>query len=331
MDGRIENKRKVEQYLTQLIQDKPSVLKDYYMYLSDKTHNTKKTYISHVIRFLTFLESKEYDIFDINTYNNVKPYIINEYLANTEYKLNGEIVSDAYKTLQINVLKSFFEFLIDYEIIHKNPCKNLKAPKSNKQISVIYLTSDEIQVLKGNVRNGVGNQNSKDKQKEWFERDYAIVCLELCTGLRVSALVEINLSDIFFAENKIRVTEKENITKDVYINEEVCQVLKDWLVKRDKFMKGYEPTDALFISHLRKRMSTKSVNEIVKKYTYNIDKKITAHKLRSTFGMNVYEATGDIYITSELLGHSNVETTKRYACVTEEKRRKAIEDMMKTI
>lgn len=331
MNGRLENQNKTEEYLKRIIEHKPDVIKDYYLYLNDKTHHTKRTYIMHILRFLDYLHSNNYDIYNTNMYQNIRLSAINRYIENVSKKDDGSHVSDAYKMIQVNAIKSFFDFLYVDGVISDNPCKKLKSPRTNKQISVTYLTPEEIQIVKENIKNGVGNEDAKSKQKEWFERDYAIIYLALCTGLRVSALTEINIDDIDFSNHTIRVTEKENFTKDIYINDKVEEALHVWIEKRKILMNGYDDDNALFISHLRKRISTKSVNALVKKYTYNIDKKITAHKLRSTFAMNVYEATGDIYITSSLLGHANVETTKKYAAVTDKKRKQAIENMMKNM
>ena len=162
------------------------------------------------------------------------------------------------------------------------------------------------------------------------DRDIAMVHLVLCTGLRAGALREINIEDLDFDNRRIRVIEKENFIKDIYIDDETIKVLQKWLKTREEYLnKREKESDALFISNVCKRISPRTFGNIIKEYSYNINKNITPHKLRSTFAMNVYDTTKDIYITSNLLGHKNVETTKRYTTVTEKRKQEAIDKLAK--
>ena len=97
--------------------------------------------------------------------------------------------------------------------------------------------------------------------------------------------------------------------------------LKDWCLTREELLKGFEETEALFISNRRIRISTQAIRKLLAKYTSNIDKHITPHKMRSTFATNVYSATGDSYATANALGHTSTSSTKRYALIEDEKKR----------
>ena len=332
MDGRLENQKKGEAKIKNMMKGQPEVIHEFYVYLNDKTYKTKIMYINRAIAFVEYLNQNAFDVTEMETFTEVKPSNVNDYMEKIRYKEDGTEYSESYRALQLNVIKSFFQFLEDDGYVIKNPARKLKAPRVGNQTNITYLTKDEIKQIKRNMKQGVGNARERTIQKKWYERDYAIFALALCTGLRIAALLEINISDIDFDNKMIRVTEKENITKDVYLSEEIIGVLQKWIDKRNTMLeeKGCEE-DALFISFRMKRMDASSVNEMIKKYTYNIDKKITAHKLRSTFATNIYEATGDIYVTSHLLGHSNIETTKRYAALDQEKERRAMDKISKKL
>ena len=320
MYGRLENKKKIEDKIGKTLKSQPQIINMYYASISDKTHNTKTKYLNSVIRFVEFLNKQ--NVYNENTqwWEDVKPIHVDLYMNFIKTK-NGNIeTSDSYKRMQYHAVKSFFDFLVDNDYLDKNPCAKVKLQRSKKEISVVYLTLDETKQLEFNIQNGIGSDLAKARQQQWKERDLAMVHLVLCTGLRVSALTEINVSDVNLENAVIRVVEKENFTRDIYLDQYTVQLIKKWLDKRNVLLNG-KTCDALFISNGRNRISTKATNEMIKKYAKTIDKHITTHKLRSTFAMNVYEATNDIYTTSELLGHKSVETTKVYTTVTEQKKR----------
>lgn len=328
MKGRQENCNKIEEHLLKIMTMHSAIIKDYYSYIDNKTHNTKKMYVNRVIHYLNSLKDKGLDIDDVSIYKEIKPANIRQYMKDTRYKTdrNGNIkeLSDSYRTLQLAAIGSFFDFLIENHYISENPCHEVKLPRAKEDKAIVYLTPNEVATLKNNIKNGVGNNRAKAKQAHWYERDMAIMHLLLHTGLRVSALTEINLEDIDLSSNIIRVTEKENFTRDIFIDEITTSYLNEWLNKRKELMSGWDNCEALFISNGRTRISSLTVNDLVKKYTYNIDKKITPHKLRATFATTVYNTTKDIYITSNLIGHASIETTKRYAAIADEQRRAAV-------
>ncbi len=154
----------------------------------------------------------------------------------------------------------------------------------------------------------------------------ALLTLLLGTGIRVSECVGLNIADIDFKNGGIRIYRKGGKEVTVYFGTEVEDALLDYLEERDRIIpeKGHE--DALFLSLQRRRMAVRSVENLVKKYARIVSplKPITPHKLRSTYGTNLYRETGDIYLVADVLGHSDVNTTKRhYAALEDERRRSA--------
>lgn len=150
--------------------------------------------------------------------------------------------------------------------------------------------------------------------------------LLLGTGLRVSECVGLNITDIDFGVDGLRVHRKGGKEVIVYFGEEVEQALREYLRERKEIVTAEGDEDALFLSMQRKRINVRSVENLVKKYAKTVTplKKITPHKLRSTYGTNLYHETNDIYLVADVLGHSDVNTTKKhYAAQADERRRSA--------
>lgn len=322
MTGRLEEELKIEEKIKCLINNKPIIILRYYNSFMNETYNTKRNYITHVIEFVNFME-KEYEM-DFNDYKHIKSiktFHINEFLNNFTYKKNndGAKNTNTYIANKLSALRNFFEFLCDNEIIEQNPCSKIKTPRDNRLHNIIYLTKDEINIIKDNINNGVGSKQAINYQKKWKSRDLAIVMLGITTGLRVSAICNINIEDVSFYNKSIRVIEKGDIEKDVYVPDNVLDIVKSWIEEREEILNGKD-VNALFISSQKKRISTQSVRIMLRKYTYNINKNITPHKLRSTTATNLLEQTGDIALVADVLGHKNLQNTKRYALVSNKKK-----------
>ena len=156
----------------------------------------------------------------------------------------------------------------------------------------------------------------------------AILTLLLGTGIRVSERVGLDLTDVDFKNNGITVTRKGGNQMVVYFGNEVAEALKQYMqkviVRASLTLPGHE--NALFLSTQRRRMGVQAVENMVKKYSRQVtpNKKITPHKLRSTYGTSLYRETGDIYLVADVLGHKDVNTTKKhYAAIDENRRRQA--------
>lgn len=332
MQGRQETKERVENNLKKKVLHEPEVIQKYLNFLDRKTHNTKKVYINSAIRFVNYLKEQGYDVDSKDTYRMIIKGDVIDYLTNIRYtEKNGERVELSADTQngQIAALDSFFQCLEAYGYIEegKNPCNKIDKVRSTQDIRPVYLTPSEVRKGKLNIINGVGGKTAKTRQMHWRERDMCLIMMGLYTGLRVSAIVEINLEDIHLDEKYVRVTEKENFTRDIDINDELVRLMKEWLIKREELL-GDVQCDALFITYQKKRMTSDSVNDVVQKYLGNVsDKHITPHKMRSTFITNIVDQTGDIYLGASLAGHANVQNTRRYAGVSERKKRNAVESL----
>lgn len=322
MTGRLEEEVKVEAKIKYLIKNKPKIVTRYYNSFMDETYNTKKNYITHTIEFIDYMADK-YNI-DFDNYEHIKfikSIHINEFLNNFIYKKSNERKknTNTYIANKLSAIRHFLDFLCDNDILEQNPCSKIKTPRDNRLHSITYLTKDEIDILKNNINSGVGSQQAINYQKKWKNRDLAIIMLGITTGLRVSAICNINIDDISFINKSVRVIEKGDVEKDVYIPDNVLSIISLWLSERNEIL-NKKDVNALFISNQKKRITTQSVRIMLKKYTYNINKNITPHKLRSTTATNLLEQTGDIALVAEVLGHKNLQNTKRYVKVSNEKK-----------
>lgn len=169
-----------------------------------------------------------------------------------------------------------------------------------------------------------------DRQKAYHDRtkvrDLALLTLLLGTGIRVSECVGLDIYDVDFKNGGIHIHRKGGKEVTVYFGAEVEDALNDYLAERQQIDPEPGSENALFLSMQRKRMNVRSVENLVKKYAKIVTplKKITPHKLRSTYGTNLYRETGDIYLVADVLGHSDVNTTKKhYAALEDERRRSA--------
>lgn len=318
MTGREEIDLKNEKWIAGKLANNPIILRNYMDSITDKTSWSRRNYLGYLIQFIGYLKENGYDVEDFSSYKTIKPFTINQYMNYISYRyVNGKRIENkaGIKAAKLFAVSDFFEFMVINDIIEKNPCKKIQIPKDNEEKQIVSLTHDEIKIIQNNIEN-----RGKGRKKRYNTRDLCIVSLGITTGLRVSALIEINVEDVDLVNNIIRVTEKGNIRRSVMIGEKTKDLLKKWIDERKTILGDNSTTDALFINKNKTRMSTVSVRVMINKETKGIDKHITPHKMRSTCATNLYETTGDIYLVQAQLGHSNIANTKRYARVSNEKK-----------
>lgn len=226
-------------------------------------------------------------------------------------------------------IRSFYDFLFKNHRVPSNVTLLVPLPKIHEK-PILRLNRDEMIKMLNQAETGEGmTEGQKRYQKITAKRDYAMLSLFLGTGIRVSECVGINLSDINMEENAFLVTRKGGNQVVLYFPAEVATALGEYIEERTKIdtLPGHE--DALFLSLQKRRITQRAVQNLVKKYAMvaaPLKPKISPHKLRSTFATNLYNATGDIYLVADVLGHSSVDTTrKHYADMTDARRRMAAE------
>lgn len=230
------------------------------------------------------------------------------------------------KSRKLASLRSFYNFFYRNEMIQTNPASLVSMPKLHAK-EIIRLDPNEVAQLLDQVEAGT---KLTEKQAAYHAktkiRDLALLTLLLGTGIRVSECVGLNIYDVDFDNMGIKVRRKGGYEDIVYFGEEVEKALSDYLDQREHIIPVSGHEDALFLSMQNKRITVRSVENLVKKYSSLVTslKKITPHKLRSTYGTNLYQETGDIYLVADVLGHKDVNTTrKHYAAMQDYNKRKA--------
>ena len=260
---------------------------------------------------------------------------LEEYMEYLKYRFNEqnhEIMNQERGIMRkISSLKSFYNYFFRTEKLTTNPAALVRLPKLHEK-EIIRLDVDEVALLLDAVEQGEGlTEKQKAFHKRTRLRDLALLTLLLGTGIRVSECVGLDINDIDFKNGGIHIHRKGGKEVTVYFGSEVENALQDYLDERFGIIPEEGSEQALFLSMQRKRMNVRSVENLVKKYAHIVTplKKITPHKLRSTYGTNLYRETGDIYLVADVLGHSDVNTTKKHYAALEDERRRSARNVVK--
>ena len=278
----------------------------------------------------SYCKKKEIVDFDISILDHVTRIDIEEYLEYISlYQKSGKNIANEErgKSRKLASLRSFYNYFFQNEMIEKNPAALVPLPKKHEK-EIIRLEPNEVAILLDQVEDGTKlTKKELEYHKKTKIRDVALLTLLLGTGIRVSECVGLDLGDVNFEEGGIKIRRKGGYEAIVYFGDEVETALLDYMEERHHIipMEGHE--NALFLSLQNRRIAVRSVENLVKKYASRVTtlKKITPHKLRSTYGTNLYKESGDIYLVADVLGHKDVNTTrKHYAALDDERRRKAV-------
>lgn len=244
------------------------------------------------------------------------------------------------KARKLSTIRSFLRYYFNKNEISANVATKITMPKIHDK-EIVRLEVDEVVKILNEAESG---EHLTDREKAYNKltrkRDVAILTLFLGTGIRISELVGLNISDFNFSNNSFTVTRKGGNRTILYFSEEVANAIAEYLAEREEeaenlkkelknaiendVNKSKKDTDALFLSLQKDRLSIRGVQNIVKKYSKIASplKNITPHKLRSTYGTTLYKETQDIYIVADVLGHKDVNTTrKHYAAISDDLRR----------
>ena len=315
----------------------PGWMKEYFRSVESNTSaRTRLAYAYDIRMFFEFLKENnpslkntEIKDFNISILESITRSDIEEYLENISlYEKDGRTVinGERGKARKLSALRSMYKYFFETERVSKNTAELVNPPKIHEK-EIIRLDADEVAKLLDMVESG---ENLTEKELIYHSRtkirDIAILTLLLGTGIRVSECVGINITDVDFKNGGIKVTRKGGNESVVYFGDEVESALLDYLEERERINAESGSENALFLSLQNKRISVRAIEKLVRKYSSRLTtlKKITPHKLRSTYGTALYRETGDIYLVADVLGHKDVNTTrKHYAAQYEESRKHA--------
>ncbi|MCI9125607.1 MAG: tyrosine-type recombinase/integrase [Eubacterium sp.] len=304
---------------------------------STTSSRTRIAYGYDLVVFFNYLKAenpevknKELRDLPVNILDRITATDIEEYLDYLKYYITEDGVEHTNKERgimrKLACLRTMYRYFYKKESIQTNPASIVDMPKIHQK-EIVRLDTDEVSILLDEVETGdkltKSQQNFHAKTKI---RDMAILTLLLGTGIRVSECVGIDINDIDFKNSGIKIRRKGGNETVVYFGEEVEEALLNYIEERKLIVPVSGDENALFLSLQKRRIGVRAVENLVKKYSSLVTnlKKITPHKLRSTYGTALYKETGDIYLVADVLGHKDVNTTKKhYAAIEDERRRKA--------
>ena len=337
MDYHNEEKNKTILKLRQVMKDLPVFCREYFMDVANTTQaRTRLAYAYDLRLFFNYLIEENYkfsgksikslvvedlekiELTDLNEFMEYISYYVSEEGVEQENGENG-------KSRKLAAVRGLFKYFYRTEKIRSNPAALVNTPKIHEK-NIVRLEPNETVDLLNVIETG---DKLTEKQRTYThitgKRDLAIVTLLLGTGMRVSECVGIDINDIDFDTNGVRIVRKGGKEMVIYFGDEVEEALKGYLNERKEMhpLPGHE--NALFLSTQKKRIGVRAVQNLVKKYAgVTTLKKISPHKLRSTYGTALYRETGDIYLVADVLGHKDVNTTrKHYAQMSDDNRRNA--------
>lgn len=289
-------------------------------------------YLTKRVRPFKGMDTEDITLADMEkvTVTHLENYM--EYLSLYEFEGKEFANGDRGKARKISTVRSFFKYFFNKDKLPVNVAAKISLPKQRDK-EIIRLERHEIERILSAAEDGEGMSAHQRKiLLNTRARDVAILSLLLGTGIRVSECVGLNVKDVDFESNAFTVTRKGGSRAILYFNDDVKEALENYVEGERKALLSRCPKleisdpDALFLSLQVKRICVRAVENLVKKYAAVAAplKRISPHKLRSTYGTNLYRATGDIYMVADVLGHRDVNTTKKhYAAIEQDHRRMA--------
>lgn len=295
--GKLDHEREIEARMKAKLAGQPDYIRGFYnsMIGSSRTKSvmTRQNYTYSVIKFMEAVGKP----CDSITYDDII-----EYRNSISRKENGEAKSGSYMCAVHGALVRFFKYLVDSGRITSNPMARIErpAPKPSDQVVRVSLTKKEFKSCVDNIRKRTDNYKLRDE---------LMFALFISTAMRCTALSEINISDIDIQNATLKVIDKGNRFREFDLSPDIMNLLQRWLEVREKLMFGYTPTDALFISNRRKRISQGEIRNITMLGCKKTGKHITPHKFRRSCATWIVSDGGTVFQAQQMLGHKNPKTT----------------------
>ena len=297
------------------------ILSDFLDYLSvvkGKSQNTLKEYRLDLITFFNFIIKRKslkisHHEIDLELLKNIS---LSDMYAYMSFVKNERLNGPSARSRKTASLRTFYNYLTNkIKVIDKNITLELESPKIPKR-NPIYLNFQESKKLLSNI----------DSNSKYYLMDYCIVSLFLNCALRLSELCSIDLNDIDWDSNTLKIIGKGDKERLIFLNNMVLSSLKEYLKDRSTYKINADDKNALFISSRGCRISNRAIQLLIKKYTKGFEKNITPHKLRHTSATLMFKhGKVDIRTLQKVLGHENISTTQIYTHVDDDGIKKAFE------
>ncbi|MFO7952388.1 MAG: site-specific tyrosine recombinase XerD [Bacillota bacterium] len=279
-------------------------LEEYMHYLAVEkglAKNTLDSYHRDLHKFISFMKNDQ-----LNDPDQVKSSDITKFLS--DLKSKNRATSTISRMLAS--IRSFFNYLLEEGIVKSNPALELESPRIEKKLPRV-LTTDEINSLLG---------QPKTRECKGL-RDKAMLELLYASGIRVSELIDLNLSDYDPRVGYLRCRGKGQKERIVPIGSVAIGYVNDYMSNSREKLCNYNGESALFVNHHGKRMTRQGFWKLLKKYAKKsgIETEITPHTIRHSFATHLLENGADLRSVQEMLGHSDISTTQIYTQVTRKK------------
>lgn len=320
--------------LSEILRQLPEYCYDFFIAIESNTSTLTRLNYGYDLRiFFTYISKYKIQIKpNLISYSDLEKITtrdIEQFLSYlTCYEIDGVEYTnnEKGKARKLSAIRSLFKYLYAHDQIKHNILTKMSTPKIHQK-AIIRLEVDEVAKLINQAERPFDlSAKQQSYNKLTTERDVAILSLFLGTGIRISECVGLNVEDIDLNNNSFKITRKGGNQVILYFSDEVNESLSNWIEKRKEINIEKNHENALFISLQKRRITTRAIENLVKKYSQAVTplKKISPHKLRSTYGTNLYRETGDIYVVADVLGHKDVNTTKKhYAAISDDIRRNA--------
>ena len=319
--------------IAELLEELPSFCEDYFIGIESRTSpQTRLKYAYDLRIFFDFLVKKRFrnlEVLDLTleelkkvTHYDIELFV--SYLSHYRFRDKHLSCDERAKARKLSAVRALFRYFFNKGLLDKDDSAKVRTPKLHDK-EIIRLDANEVSELINVAETGNGlSKHASGYHEKTKIRDTAILTLFLGTGIRISELVGLDNDSFDFEENSFVVTRKGGNRAILFFSDEVKYALQEYIAEKSNDPKVPDTENAFFLSMQYKRINVRSVEILVKKYSKMVSplKKITPHKLRSTYGTRLYNETGDIYIVADVLGHRDVNTTKKhYAAITEDNRR----------
>ena len=320
----LKDNEKIAEMLTTL----PSFVKDYIISIEfTTTSKTRLGYLKDINNFFSYLKDiYNTDEVTVDILNELDKKFYEQYLHYLQYyEKDGRIYTNSTVAVKrkLSALTGLMTYLYEDNQLRENLITKVKVPKVRHK-EIIRLDGDETEQFLNTVENGGTLTPQQLKyHKIQSTRDLAICYLLLSTGIRVSECVGLDIKDIDFKNSSIHIIRKGNKEAYVYFSDEASAYLMEYYEERKRIETKEGHEQAFFLSSRKTRLTDRSIENIIKKYAIRSVplKHITPHKLRSTFATTLYENTGDIYLVADTLGHEDIQTSKVYAQLTNQRKK----------
>lgn len=324
MNGRLEHDIKVEGIIAKKLTTLPDYVEewDLNMKASQKTTATRINYLREISKFFAYIKPnlKEVELTDLNT------IITQKYFVSLQTKeKNGKIIetSDSYKCMVWACLNSFFSYMVKRNYMTENPILIVDKPRNHDLPRI----NENRKLLTEKDFNKILKAVDEDMycDYDYKERNKAILLTFMVTGMRKTALTEINIEDVDMEKYEIKIIDKRKKLHVYPMNDSLYAALEAWIKHREILLRRNNATcDALFISKEMKRLMTYGINDIVTRYSKKgLGYEISPHKLRAGLASILYNKTHDLEFVRRTIGHSDISTTTRYVVTKGKEREEA--------